>query len=82
MSIPDNGNFCEFQTGSFEPVVWAAFGFNADPDLAFYLNADPDTDPDPGSQTKADPGGFRSGSWSDIWVTKNWILHDKYTYRT
>ncbi len=28
-------------------------GFNADPDPAFYLNADPD--PDPGSQTNADP---------------------------
>ncbi len=30
-------------------------GFNADPDPAFYLNADPDPDPDPGSQINADP---------------------------
>jgi hypothetical protein len=36
-------------------VLWAI----ADPDLAFYLNADPD----PGSQTYADPYG--SGSLSD-----------------
>jgi hypothetical protein len=33
---------------------------NPDPDSAFYLNADPDTDPDLGNQTNADPGG--SGS--------------------
>ncbi len=25
------------------------------PDLAFYLNADPNPDPDPGSQTNPDP---------------------------
>ncbi len=30
----------------------ARIGFNADPDPAFYLNADPD--PDPGSQINAD----------------------------
>jgi hypothetical protein len=39
-----------------------------EPDLnpAFYLKADPD--PDPGSQTNADPCGSRS--WSDFKVTK------------
>jgi hypothetical protein len=30
--------------------------FNVDPDQAFYLNADPD--PEPGSQTNADPYGL------------------------
>jgi hypothetical protein len=45
-------------------VLWIRFGFNADPDPAFYLNADPDTDPDPESQTNADPAG--SGAWSDF----------------
>jgi hypothetical protein len=39
--------------------------FNADPDPAFYLNADSDLDPDPGSQTNADP------SWSYHKVTKS-----------
>jgi hypothetical protein len=37
--------------------------FNADPDLAFYLSAEPD----PGSQTNADSCG--SGFWSDFKVT-------------
>ncbi len=37
-------------------MLWIRIGFNADP--AFYLNADPDTDTDPGSQTNADPGGW------------------------
>jgi hypothetical protein len=35
------------------------FGFNADPDPVFYLNAEPDQDP--GRQTNADPDG--SGPW-------------------
>jgi hypothetical protein len=47
ISKPDSENFCELQTASFEPVMWICIGFNADPDPAFYLNADPDTDPDP-----------------------------------
>jgi hypothetical protein len=36
-------------------MFWIRIGFNADPgyDLAFYLNAYPD--PNPGSQTYADP---------------------------
>jgi hypothetical protein len=42
-------------------VLWIRIAFNADPDPAFYLNADPDTDPDPGSQTNEDPGGSGSG---------------------
>ena len=54
-------------------------GFNADPDPAFYLNADPDPDPNPGSQTNADPCGSGSRSWSDFAVTKSKILHKKYT---
>ncbi len=29
-------------------VLWIRTGFNSDPDPAFYVNADPDTDPDPG----------------------------------
>ncbi len=46
------------------PVLWIRIGFNADPDSAFYLSADLDTDPDldPGSQINADPGGSGSGS--------------------
>ncbi len=42
-------------------VLWIRIGFNADPDPAFYLNAD--SDPDPGSQTNADPWGSGSRSW-------------------
>jgi hypothetical protein len=33
------------------PVFRIPIGFNADPDPAFYLKADPDQDPDSGSQT-------------------------------
>ncbi len=36
-------------------------GFNVDPDQAFNLNVDPDTERDQGSQTNADPGGSGSG---------------------
>jgi hypothetical protein len=35
--------------------LWIWLGFNPVPDSAFYLNAGPDTDPDPGSQTNAVP---------------------------
>jgi hypothetical protein len=35
-------------------VLWIRIVFNSDPDTAFYLDADPDLDPDPGSQTNAD----------------------------
>ncbi len=42
----------------FWTILQAVFririGFNADPDPAFYLNAEPDPDPDLGSQTNAD----------------------------
>ncbi len=41
-------------------VLWISTGFNAD------------LDPDPGSQTCANPGG--SGILSDFWVTKSWIF--------
>jgi hypothetical protein len=34
-------------------VAELPIGFNADPDPAFYLNADPDTESDPGRQTNA-----------------------------
>ncbi len=42
-------------------VLWIRICVNVDPDLhpAFYLNADPDADLDPGSLTYADP------NWSD-----------------
>jgi hypothetical protein len=40
-------------------VLWIRSGFNADPDPAFYLIADPDADPDPGRQTNANRGGSR-----------------------
>jgi hypothetical protein len=30
-------------------MLWIRTGFNADPDPAFFVNADPDPDPDPGS---------------------------------
>jgi hypothetical protein len=56
ISIPDNGDLCELQNASFEPVSWIRIGFIADPDPALYLNADPGTDPNPGKQTNADPG--------------------------
>jgi hypothetical protein len=39
----------------FFAVLRIRIGFKADPDPAFYLNADPDSDPDPVSQTNADP---------------------------
>ncbi len=48
---------CHKRTG-----LWIRIGFNADPDPAFYLSADPD--PDPGSQTNAEPSG--SGSRLDF----------------
>jgi hypothetical protein len=36
-------------------VLWIRIGFNAYPDPAFYLNANPD--PDPGSETNANQCG-------------------------
>jgi hypothetical protein len=50
-------------------VLWIRIVFNADPDPAFYLNADPDS----GSQTSADlwGAGSGSGSCSDFAVTKS-----------
>jgi hypothetical protein len=36
-------------------VLWIRVGFNADPDPAFDLKADPDSDKDPESKTNGDP---------------------------
>ncbi len=44
----------------FPAVLWILIAFNADPDQAFYLHADPDI----GSQTNMDPCG--SGSMKNI----------------
>jgi hypothetical protein len=51
-------------------VLWIRIGFNADPGLAFYINAD--DDPDPGSKTNADPN--RDSQTLKIIVTKSLIL--------
>jgi hypothetical protein len=37
-------------------VLWIRFGFNADTDPSFLVNADPDADPDPGPDPNPDPG--------------------------
>jgi hypothetical protein len=54
-----------------QTVLGSIIGFNADPDPAFYLNAE---DPDPESQINADQCGSGSGSRSDFSVTKRCIL--------
>jgi len=46
---------CSKGEGGF-PVLWIRVGFNADPDPAFYLNADPD--PDPGQTFKSQKVDF------------------------
>ncbi len=46
--------------------------FQCGSDPTFHLHADPETDPDQGSQNNAGPGG--PGSWSDFCVTKSWIF--------
>jgi hypothetical protein len=48
--------------------LWIRTGVSADPDPAFYHNADPDSD----SQSNAVPCG--SGSWSEFAVTKSWFF--------
>jgi hypothetical protein len=48
-------------------VFWIHMGFNVDPDTAFYLNADPD--PEPESQTHADRSDFK--------VTKSSFFNEK-----
>ena len=53
-------------------MLWIRIGFNADPDLAFYRNADPD--PDPGSQTSADPDPGQT-----LPSQKVEFLHENYT---
>jgi hypothetical protein len=53
-----------------------------DPVPAFYLNADLDNDPDPGSQINTDTGGSGSKSWSAFELFQSQtveILHGKYT---
>jgi hypothetical protein len=52
------------QVPLLNPAMWIRIGFNADPDLAFYLNLDPnlgsqtnaDPDPDPNPDLDLDPG--------------------------
>jgi hypothetical protein len=51
-----------------------SFGCGSGP--AFNLDASPD--PDPGSQTNADPSG--SGSWLGFDVSKSWILTKNILY--
>jgi hypothetical protein len=59
-------------------VLWIRIaGFISFIFLAFYLNADPDVDPDPGSKTNEDPGGSRSGQ--TFKSQKVEFLHEKYT---
>jgi hypothetical protein len=46
-----------WDTNTLFAVLWIRIGFNTDPNpVFFYLNADPN----PGSQTNADPGGIGS----------------------
>jgi hypothetical protein len=58
-----------FSVGS---VLWIRISFNANPDPACYLNADPN--PDPGSQTNADPD---PGQIFKFKVTKKLNFHMK-----
>jgi hypothetical protein len=37
-------------------VLWIRFGFNADTDPSFLVNADPDANPDPDSDPNPGPG--------------------------
>jgi hypothetical protein len=57
-------------------LFWNRSAFNADPNQAFYLNADPDPDTDPKSQTNEVPS--ESGSWSQ----KVEFLLEKYIQST
>jgi hypothetical protein len=50
-------------------------GFNANPDPAFNLNADPDQDPDSRNQTNADPDSSRNLKTQEVE-----FLHEKYRY--
>jgi hypothetical protein len=59
-------------------VLLVRISINADPDPAFYLNADPDSNPE--SQINANPCG--SGSWSDFKVTKRRIFTCKQNIGT
>ncbi len=55
------------RAGDWASCCGSVFFFIEDTDPAFYLNSD--MDPDPGSQTNADPCG--SGSCLDFAVTKS-----------
>ncbi len=52
------------------PVFQICIGFHADPDPAFYLNADPD--PETGSKTNEDPGQTLPSQKVGFW-------HEKFT---
>jgi hypothetical protein len=57
------------------PVLWICNGFNADPDPAFYLNADTD----PGNQDILDPD---SDPGQTLTLQKAEFFHEKYTLCT
>jgi hypothetical protein len=58
----------------FVTMLRIRIGFNADPDRAFYVNADPD--PDTGSHTNADPDPDPGQTLSS---QKVGLRHEKYT---
>jgi hypothetical protein len=47
-------------------ILWIRIGFSVDPDPAFYLNADPDLDP----EKRANAALQESRSWSNFKDTK------------
>ncbi len=49
VTAPHNTN--TISQNQWQPVLWISIGFNADPDPSSYLKANPDLNPDPGSQT-------------------------------
>jgi hypothetical protein len=53
-------------------VLWIRIGFTADPDPAFYFNVVPD--PDPGSQTNADPIPNQTLKLQKVQFLKYWSL--------
>jgi hypothetical protein len=66
---------------ALETVLRIRFGFPADPDPAYYLNMDPDTDPNPGSQTTKPPMMIQADPNPDktFKSQKCSFLHDKHT---
>jgi hypothetical protein len=59
----------KFGFSSFPPASWIRIGFTADPDPAFYLNADSD----PGSKTNAAPDTGQTLKSQNVE-----LLHEKY----